>query len=90
MQKLLISLIVSLCILSGCGQTNYSSFKTKLGFSIDYPSYWSAGPETANGVSFVDKDTKTIVVASKQAIIDDKSDIEIINWYQKNGNVTDS
>lgn len=68
MRKILFTLsLASLALLSSCASSSMSTFTSRDGWSIDYPSGWNAGKELATGISFLDTSTKTITVASRVA-----------------------
>lgn len=85
-----IALILSLLlILSSCWSTAMESVTSKQWFQISYPTWWTL-TDTGDAISFIDKKTKTIIVASKSVIQTPKSDQEIIDWYKTNGSVENS
>lgn len=84
MKKYILPIFCAFLLGSCSGGT--TDIESTQGFHLSYPSSYSAGSDTANGVALRDKTTSVIIVAKKTPITQDsqKTNEAVTEWYKKN------
>jgi len=79
-----IFLLISFLIITSCWSEWNKTLSSTQGFSIVYPSSFSAGKDTSNWIALLEKWTNAIIIVNKTLIIENKTDDEIIKFYSEN------
>jgi len=79
-----IFLLISFLIITSCWFEWNKILISTHGFSIVYPSSFSAGKDTSNWIALLEKWTNAIIIVNKTLIIENKTDDEIIKFYSEN------